>query len=279
MARGEVVALLGRNGAGKTSTVEAIEGYRRPAAGRIRVLGLDPHRPADHRALTRQMGLMLQRGGVYPGMGPAEALRLFASYYEEPVEPGALMERLHLTEVADTPWRRLSGGEQQRLSMALALVGRPAVVFLDEPTAGVDPAGRLAIRGEISGLRAAGAGVLLTTHELEEAERSADRILIMDRGRVVVSGTAAELATGDPGGSRIRFSASPGLDTASLGRALDAVVEEERPGEYRVDAPGSPAAVARLTGWLAERDLGIDDLRTGSSLEEVFLRLTSEEDP
>src|SRR4051794_15302593 len=136
---GEVVALLGPNGAGKTTTVETLEGYLRPSAGTVRVLGLDP--VADHRRLTPQIGVMLQRGGVYPGMGPGEAIRLFASYYDTPDDPELLLERVGLRDVAGTPWRRLSGGEQQRLSLALALVGRPRVAFLDEPTAGVDPAG------------------------------------------------------------------------------------------------------------------------------------------
>lgn len=276
---GQVVALLGRNGAGKTSTVEALEGYRRISGGRVRVLGLDPQDRAGHRALTGRVGVMLQRGGVYPGMGPAEALRLFASYYEHPLEPADLLARLDLGGVADTPWRRLSGGEQQRLSMALALVGRPEVVFLDEPTAGVDPGGRLAIRGQIADLRASGVTVLLTTHELEEAERVADRIVIMNRGRVVASGTAAELAASDPAAARIRFAAPAGLDRVGLSQTMQAEVTEERPGEYRVDTPGDPAAVARLTAWLAERDLPLRDMRTGSRLEEVFLRLTGEEGP
>lgn len=278
VGRGEIVALLGRNGAGKTSTVETVEGYRRPAAGQVRVLGLDPQKKADHRALTRRMGVMLQRGGVYPGMGPAEALRLFSSYYERPADVDELMERLDLGAVATTPWRRLSGGEQQRLSMALALVGRPEVVFLDEPTAGVDPRGRLAIRGQIADLRAAGVCVLLTTHELEEAERVADRIVIMDHGRVVASGTPAELAASDPTGARIRFGAPAGLDTADLGRAVEARVVEHRPGEYTVAAAGDPATIARLTAWLAERNLPLSDLRTGSRLEEVFLHLTAGEE-
>lgn len=277
VGEGEVLALLGRNGAGKTSTVEALEGYRRPAAGELRVLGLDPTSKADHRELTRRVGVMLQRGGVYPGMGPAEAIRLFSRYYDDPVPPQDLIDRLDLGAVASTPWRRLSGGEQQRLSMALALVGRPEVVFLDEPTAGVDPRGRLAIRGQIAELRASGVSVLLTTHELEEAERLADRIVIMDHGRVAASGTAAELAASDPAGARIRFAAPKGLDTDELGRALQATVSEDRPGEYTVAAVGEPATLARLTAWLAERNLGLSDLRTGSRLEEVFLRLTSDD--
>src|ERR1700722_14249170 len=153
-AAGEVVAVLGRNGAGKTSTIEAIEGYRRPAAGTIRGLGLDPHRGPDHRQLARRVGVMLQRGGVYPAMGPAEVIRLFARYYDRPENPEVLLERLALTgAVASTPWRRLSGGEQQRLSLALALVGRPEAVFLDEPTAGGDPQGRQGGRRGVPDLR------------------------------------------------------------------------------------------------------------------------------
>ena len=151
---GEVLVVLGPNGAGKTSTVEAIEGYRRPAAARISVLGLDPI--GDHHRLTAHMGVMLQKGGVYPMLGPRRALDLFACYYAAPLGTDELLDLVGLRAVASTPWRHLSGGEQQRLSLALALVGRPQVVFLDEPTAGVDPEGRLAIRAVVAGLRAPG---------------------------------------------------------------------------------------------------------------------------
>jgi ABC-2 type transport system ATP-binding protein len=275
---GQVVALLGRNGAGKTSTVEAMEGYRSQAQGRIEILGLDPRRPDQHRRLTRRMGVMLQRGGVYPAMSPAEALDLFSRYYDEPVNPAELIQRLDLGSVAGTPWRRLSGGEQQRLSLALALVGRPQVVFLDEPTAGVDPRGRLAIREEIAALRAAGVCVLLTTHELPEAERLADRIVIIEQGLVVAAGTPAELTAAGTGDTAVvRFGAPPGLDTAGLGLRLNAAVREESAGEYCVDAPGSPALVASLTAWLAERDLPLTDLRVSRPrLEDVFLQLTAD---
>ncbi len=276
---GEVVALLGRNGAGKTSTVEALEGYRPRARGVLRVLGLDPRRPDDHRKLTPLVGVMLQQGGIYPAMGPGEAVRLFARYYDNPRDPAELIDRLGLGEVARTPWRRLSGGEQQRLSLALALVGRPAVVFLDEPTAGVDPQGRRVIREEVAALRAANVCVVLTTHELEEAERMADRIVIVDHGRVVASGTAAELTAGPgSGGQQIRFSAGPGLDISGMGAALGASVREEQPGRYLVDAPPSPANVAALTAWLARRDQPLSDLQAGGQrLEDVFLRLTAGE--
>jgi len=276
---GEVVALLGRNGAGKTSTVETLEGYRPDATGTVRVLGLDPRRPADWRRLRGRIGVMLQRGGVYPGMGPAEALQLFARYYDDPEDPGALLRRLGLGEVARTPWRRLSGGEQQRLSLALALVGRPEVVFLDEPTAGVDPQGRRAIRREVAELRARGVCVLLTTHELDEAERMADRLVIIERGRVAAAGTPAELMSSQgQEGKEIRFAGPAGIDVEALGATLAASVREERPGEYVVATPGTPPVVASLAAWLAERDLPLADLRTGRSrLEDVFLRLTSSE--
>lgn len=270
--RGEVVALLGRNGAGKTSTVETLEGYRRRAAGSVRVLGLDPGVHRDARALSRRIGVMLQQGGVYPGMGPAEALRLFASYYEHPEDPESLLTRLDLTRVSRTPWRRLSGGEQQRLSLALALVGRPEVAFLDEPTSGVDPQGRIAIREEIDRMRSEGVCVLLTTHQLEEAERMADRILIIEAGRVVASGTLAELTAGT---SALRFAAPAGMDTSSLSAAIGVPVREEFPGRYRAETAGSPATIAALAGWLAERHLPLGDLRAGTEgLEEVFLRVT-----
>lgn len=274
--RGEVVALLGRNGAGKTSTVETLEGYRRRSDGTVSVLGLDPGRRGDARALAARVGVMLQRGGVYPGMGPEEAVRLFSAYYDSPEDPISLLDRLGLSGVAGTPWRRLSGGEQQRLSMALALVGRPEVVFLDEPTAGVDPQGRLAIRAEIGRLQDQGVCVLLTTHELEEAERVAGRIVIIDRGRVVTSGTLEELTRG---AAVVRFAAPTGIDVPGLGAELSASVTEESPGRYRVDAAGTPATIASLAGWLAERNLPLQDLRAGSErLEDVFLRITSDAD-
>src|SRR4051794_38125506 len=275
-ASGQVVALLGPNGAGKTTTVETLEGYRRPSAGSVRVLGLDP--VADRAEVVPHIGVMLQRGGVYPGMSAREALHLFAAYYDTPDDPERLIELVALGPVARTPWRRLSGGEQQRLSLALALVGRPQVAFLDEPTAGVDPAGRLAIRSVISGLRDDGVCVLLTTHELDEAERLADHVVIVDHGRVVAEGTPADLMRAG-GGRDIRFGAPAGLDTAALAARLGAVVVEERPGEYLVDTAASPATVAALTSWLAEHDLPLADLRAGrQTLEDVFLRLTAAPD-
>ena len=274
---GTVLALLGPNGAGKTTTVETLEGYRVPTSGHVRVLGLDPRR--DAKALSPRMGVMLQRNGVYLTMGPAEVVRLFAAYYgDRALPPDDLVDRVGLTGVAKTPWRRLSGGEQQRLSLALALIGRPEVVFLDEPTAGIDPAARLVVRDVIRDLRADGVCVLLTTHDLDEAEKLADRVVIVDHGRVVADGTSAELMRSGTGHG-IRFGAPAGLDVAALSTRLDSAVREERPGEYHAACDASPANVARLTAWLAEYDLPLGDLRAGrQSLEDVFLRLTATRD-
>jgi ABC-2 type transport system ATP-binding protein len=273
---GEVVALLGPNGAGKTSTVECLEGYRPPSAGSVSVLGLDPRR--DHTALVPRIGVMLQRGGIYPMLGSAQVLHLFAKYYDDAEDPDALVDLVGLGEVRRTPWRRLSGGEQQRLSLALALIGKPEVVFLDEPTAGVDPEGRVVVREIIAGLRQRGICVILTTHELAEAERLADRVVIIDHGRKLAEDTPAALAAGTADSS-IRFTTDPGIDTASLALAIGTgtAVDEERPGAYRLHPPmgtANPAVVATLAAWLAERGLALGDLRTGHSLEEAYLAIT-----
>ncbi|HLX89440.1 MAG TPA: ABC transporter ATP-binding protein [Acidimicrobiales bacterium] len=273
--RGQVLALLGPNGAGKTSTVETLEGYRRPSAGQVRVLGLDPR--ADKVALVARLGVMLQRGGAYPALSARRMLGLFARYYADPEDPDALLDQVGLRAVAGTPWRRLSGGEQQRLALALALVGRPEVLFLDEPTAGVDPEGRVAVRRVIADRRDAGACVLLTTHELPEAERLADDVVILAAGRAVARGTVAELSRGEAG---IRFTAPTGIDTAELAHTLEVGadrVAEREPGRYEVAAEPTAARVAALAGFLAARGLPLDDLRAGQgSLEDVYLAATSE---
>lgn len=273
---GEVLAVLGPNGAGKTSTVETLEGYRRPTSGRVRVLGLDP--VADHAELMPDIGVMLQAGGVSPGTRPGEALRTYASFFADPEDPDELLDRVGLSGVRRSTWRNLSGGEQQRLSLALALVGRPRVAFLDEPTNSVDVQGRQLIRSIVRDLAHDGACVVLTTHDLAEAERVADRVVIIDRGRLVVAGTPRDLMAAT-GAEEILFGAAAGLDVTSLAEALGAPVQEVSPGEYRVTTEPSPATVARLTGWLAEHDQPLADLRAGRQrLEDVFVRLTREAD-
>jgi ABC-2 type transport system ATP-binding protein len=276
---GEVLALLGPNGAGKTSTVECFEGYRRSDGGTVRVLGHDP--VADHHRIVRSIGVMLQRGGVYPMLGPRQVLELFASYYDHPEAPEDLLALVGLGGVARTPWQHLSGGEQQRLSLALAVIGRPEVVFLDEPTAGVDPEGRLRIRSVVHDLASRGTCVLLTTHELAEAEQMADRVAIIRQGRSVAAGTLAELAAGvggargdtGAGTTKLRFGAPNGLDVAGLSTTLGAPVVEVSAGRYEVAAPATPRLTATLTGWLAEHDAALSDLQTGRTLEEVYLAL------
>ncbi|MGH9215869.1 MAG: ATP-binding cassette domain-containing protein, partial [Acidimicrobiales bacterium] len=191
--------------------------------------------------------------------------------------PEQLLERLGLGGLERRTYRQLSGGEQRRLALALALVGRPQVAFLDEPTTGVDPAGRQIIRQVIADLRSQGVTVLLTTHDLDEAERVADRVVIIDRSRLVAEGPLEEIMRGPGAGETVRFAAPPGIDTEALSERLDgAAVAETGPGEYEVAAAPTPATVAAITAWLAERDLALGDLRAGRQrLEDVFLRLTS----
>jgi ABC-2 type transport system ATP-binding protein len=275
--RGQVTAVLGPNGAGKTTTLEVCEGYRRPDAGTVRVLGLDPVR--DGKALRPRIGVMLQTGGIPTTARAADYLNVMARFYARPVEPALLLDRLGLAESARTPFRRLSGGQQQRLSLAAAIIGRPDLVFLDEPTAGLDPQARHATWDLIAGLRESGGTVILTTHYLEEAERLADYVVIVDHGTVVTRGTPAEL-TGSVG--QLRFRAEPGLDTAGLAGALppDAVVKESPAGAYLVELSTGvdPQVVATVTAWCAEQGVLAQNLRIESrTLEDVFLELTGRE--
>jgi len=273
-ARGEVTAILGPNGAGKTSTIETCEGYRRADGGVVRVLGLDP--VADGHKLRPRVGIMLQSGGIHPNVPIAEYLRLHSRFHARPLDPGWLLEILGLTGVAKTQFKRLSGGQQQRLSLAVAVIGRPDLVFLDEPTAGMDPQARHATWDLVSALRADGVAIVLTTHFMEEAERLSDRVVIIDQGRTVASGTPGEL-TGTAG--QLRFRAKPGLDTDSLLAALPAgcVAKESPAGHYLIEAPSAvdPGLFLAVTAWCAERNVLPSSLMIESrTLEDVFLELT-----
>ena len=275
--RAHVTAILGPNGAGKTTTIEICEGYRRPDEGAVRVLGLDPIR--DAKALRPKVGVMLQSGGIPTAARPGEYLRVMASFYASPIDPALLLDRLGLTGCAGTPFRRLSGGQQQRLSLAAAVIGRPELVFLDEPTAGLDPQARHATWNLISGLREAGAAVILTTHYMEEAERLADWVAVLDHGRQVASGTPAEL-TGTAG--QLRFRAEPGLDTDSLLAALPpgSAAKESPAGYYVVEVHDrvDPQLLAAVTAWCAEHGVLAQNLRIENrTLEDVFLELTGRE--
>jgi ABC-2 type transport system ATP-binding protein len=275
--RSQVTAILGPNGAGKTTTIEICEGYRRPDQGTVRVLGLDPIR--DAKVLRPKVGVMLQSGGIPTAARAGEYLRVMASFHAHPIAPALLLDRLGLAGCARTPFRRLSGGQQQRLSLAAAVIGRPELVFLDEPTAGLDPQARHATWSLISGLRAAGAAVILTTHYMEEAERLADQVVVVDHGRPVAAGTPAEL-TGTAG--QLRFRAEPGLDTDSLLAALppDSAAKESPAGYYVVEVHDGvdPQLLAAVTAWCAEHGVLAQNLRIENrTLEDVFLELTGRE--
>jgi ABC-2 type transport system ATP-binding protein len=275
--RAKVTSLLGPNGAGKTTTIEICEGYRRPDKGTVRVLGLDPVR--DARALRPRVGVMLQSGGLPQAVPAGEYLRVMASFYAHPLDPAALLDRLGLAGSVRVPCRRLSGGQQQRLSLAAALIGRPELVFLDEPTAGLDPQARHATWELIAELRTAGVSVVLTTHFMEEAERLADGVVIVDHGRLVAEGTPAEL-TGTDG--QLRFRAEPGLSTDSLLPALPdgTAIKESPAGHYVIEVQGrvDPQLLAAVTGWCADHEVLAKDLSVESrTLEDVFLELTGRE--
>jgi ABC-2 type transport system ATP-binding protein len=275
--RGAVTAVLGPNGAGKTTTIEICEGYRRGDGGTVRVLGLDP--VADARELRPKVGVMLQAGGIPPTVRAGEYLRVLARFYARPVEPDVLLSLLGLTGCLRTPYKRLSGGQQQRVSLAAAVIGRPDLVFLDEPTAGLDPQARHATWDLIRSLRASGTSVILTTHYMDEAQRLADRVVIIDHGRMVVAGSPADL-TGTTG--QLRFRAEPGLDTDGLLAALppDTAAKESPAGHYIVEVRDrvDPQLLAAVTAWCAERGVLAQDLRIESrSLEDVFLELTGRE--
>jgi ABC-2 type transport system ATP-binding protein len=262
---GEVVALLGPNGAGKTSTVETVEGYRPPTEGTVRVLGVEPARAQAE--LAKRLGVMLQEGGVPSRLSPAKVLGVTARFYDHPWPVAELMERVGLTAVASTPYRRLSGGEKQRLGLALALVGRPEVLVADEPTAGVDPVGKASIRALIEELRTQGVAVLVTGHELEEIDKVVDRVLILETGRLRAEGTPAELKARF-GVRGVEFRVGGTLGEA-LGRLKLVRVGE---GRYRVEGEPTPQLVADVLAALGAAGLEAEDLRTVTpSLEEVYL--------
>jgi ABC-2 type transport system ATP-binding protein len=289
---GEIFALLGPNGAGKTTTVEIIEGYRRPDRGEVRVLGVDPARAG--RAHRARVGLMLQGGGgIDPRMTAREVVTLHARFHADPRNVDELLDEVGLAgPTAGTRYRRLSGGEKQRVGLALALVGRPEVAILDEPTAGMDVEARATTRDLLAGLRASGVAIVLTSHDLADVERLADRIAILDRGRIVALGAPQELIAAASSVLRFRLSAPlsepdrlalaeglaalPGeAGRGEAGRGGVAVQNDPGPGWYRVDglAP-TPSAVALLASWCEARGALIVELRTGGgSLEERYLEL------
>ncbi|HLX33619.1 MAG TPA: ABC transporter ATP-binding protein [Candidatus Limnocylindrales bacterium] len=283
---GELVALLGPNGAGKTTTIEIIEGYRRADKGSVRVLGIDAGTGGP--SLRARVGLMLQGGGLDPRSTPRDVVRLYAALHDGARDPDALIEELGLGSVAHTRVRRLSGGERQRLALALALVGEPEVLMLDEPTAGMDPQAKRTTRSLIRRLRDSGRAILLTTHDLADVERLADRVLILARGRIVAQGTPAELTAGAAPALRLRVTAplaEPARETltAELRRTWpDARLEADTSDPLEMTVAGAdpePWLTAAVASWAAANDVTITELRSrAATLEERYLELTGDRD-
>jgi ABC-2 type transport system ATP-binding protein len=274
---GSITAVLGPNGAGKTTTVETCEGYRRPDGGTVRVLGRDPWR--DARELRPRVGVMLQSGGVYPGVKAVEMLRHVAALHAHPLDVGMLVERLGLGSAGRTAYRRLSGGQQQRLSLAMAVVGRPELVFLDEPTAGLDPQARRATWELVTDLRRDGVTVVLTTHFMDEAERLADQVVVVDHGRVIATGSPTELMA-QGAHNTLRFSGPERLGLDGLQTQLPAAskVHEVAPGQYVVEGIVDPQLLATVTAWCAAQGVMPQGLAVERrTLEDVFLELTGRE--
>ena len=267
---GAVTVILGPNGAGKTSTIEVCEGFRTAVSGTARVLGLDP--VADHRALTERMGVMLQGGGVYPSARVRDVVAHFCALYNKGVRPSELIERVGLSARATGTWRRLSGGEQQRLSLALALAADPEVIFLDEPTSGVDIDGRDIIGDIIRSLSARGTTVVLASHDMAEAEKVATHAVLFTAGKVIASGEISALVTTR---RRLRFTSAVGLVTADLAVAVNSPVMMISDGVYEIASEPTPQLMTRVTQWLTDNSqplLGID--MGTENLEETYRRLT-----
>ena len=267
---GSVTVILGPNGAGKTSTIEVCEGFRTAKSGSVRVLGLDP--VSDHRALTERMGVMLQGGGVYPSARVRDVVSHFCALHNKGVNATQLVERVGLSNRSTGTWRKLSGGEQQRLSLALALSADPDVIFLDEPTSGVDIDGRDVIADIIRDLAARGTTVVLASHDMAEAEKVATHAVLFNSGKVIASGEITSLLTSR---KHLRFTSSEGLVPAELAVSIKSPVVAIGDGVYEVASEPTPQLMTRISQWLADNShplLGVDMGK--ESLEDTYRRLT-----
>jgi len=274
---GEIFAFLGPNGAGKTTTVEILEGFRHASDGSISVLGADPWKaPSSWR---ERIGIVLQESAPEPGLTVRECLSLYAGYYRKPRDVQETLELVALSDQGDQRATALSGGQRRRLDVALALIGDPELIFLDEPTTGFDPAARRAAWEVIAGLRELGKTILLTTHYMEEAERLADRIAVMAAGEIVAQGTPQTLGDRQRAASQIVFSLPAGTSASELPAALADRTDPVRGG--RVLLPSSTVAsdLHALAAWALERRYELDDLEVSRpTLEDVYLKLTTEDD-
>jgi len=269
---GEVFALLGPNGAGKTTTVEILEGYRRRNAGTVRVLGVDPEHGGP--ALRERIGIVLQTVGLDLELTVGETLTLYASCYAAPRPIDALLDEFDLTALRRRRVHHLSGGERRRLEIAIALVGDPEVVFLDEPTTGLDPAARRRAWDTIAGLRRAGRTIILTSHYMDEVEYLADRLLVMTRGRGVAAGAPAALRAGGHRPTTVAFNL---LGETRLPDDLAAIAQPGPDGKVQLLTDDAVRVVHRLTGWALSVDVELSGLAVFEpSLEDVYLELTAE---
>ena len=265
-----VTVILGPNGAGKTSTIEVCEGFRTPTSGSVSVLGLDPGR--EHRALTHRMGVMLQGGGVYPSARVKDVVSHFCALYGKKVNATDLIEKVGLTARATSTWRRLSGGEQQRLSLALALAAQPEILFLDEPTSGVDIDGRDTIRSIIHDAAHNGTTVVVASHDMAEAQKVATHVVLFQHGTVIANAPLAEITQSR---KRLRFTSTDTLDTLALSQSIGSLVSHHGEGVYEVTAESSARLVGRITQWLTEQQLPLRGIDLGEeSLEDAYRRLT-----
>lgn len=273
---GEVFGLLGPNGAGKTTLLECIVGLRVPDEGDITVAGVDATRQA--RDVQQRIGVMLQSTALQDKITPREALQLFAAFYRNAADPAELLELFSLTDKADATFDTLSGGQRQRLALAVAVVNRPEMLFLDEPTAGLDPQSRRELRDEIARLQKDGRTVLLTTHDVDEAERLCDRVAIMDGGEIIATGEPRTLAAESPSMHSVSLSTRPAIDAERL-RDISGIVDVAFDGS-RITFRTADArhTVRELTAFLEQAGLELLELHVQrATLEDVFLRLTGAE--
>jgi ABC-2 type transport system ATP-binding protein len=276
VARGEIFAFLGPNGAGKTTTVEILEGFRQASGGAVSVLGQDPWRaPGAWRA---RLGIVLQESGAEPGLTTRECVALYAGYYPTPRNIDETLALVGLSEQAGERAAELSGGQRRRLDVALALIGDPELIFLDEPTTGFDPSARRAAWEVVDGLRRLGKTIFLTTHYMEEAERLADRIAVIAGGRIVAEGTPQTLGGRQLEATRITFALGGPAEPQTLPPALERRLRRERDGRLTLSSTTVTADLHALSGWALERGLELESLEVSRpTLEDVYLQLTGEE--
>jgi ABC-2 type transport system ATP-binding protein len=273
---GEIFAFLGPNGAGKTTTVEILEGYRERNGGEVSVLGIDPQ--AADRAWRQRVGFVLQESRLVPELTPRETVELYAGYYSSPRDVDETVALVGLAEKADVRTSKLSGGQQRRLDVALALIGDPELLFLDEPTTGFDPSARRHAWEMIGGLRDLGKTVFLTTHYMDEAQALADRVAIISGGRIVATGSPEDLGGDRQGRTEISFRLPAGVRAPDLPFAVRTSARIDA-GAVSLTADDPIPLLRELTNWAGERGVGLPGLTVGApTLEDVYLELTEQAD-